>query len=71
VAKSNQWDGYCDVCRVLVRAGEGVIVPDGDAKRGFVILCPEHMPDGSLDAPRLPEASKFSSVHVDDERYER
>jgi hypothetical protein len=71
VAKPNQWDGYCDVCHRLVRAGEGWLDGDPDAKRGYVILCPEHMPDGGLDAPTPPEASKLPSIHLDEERYER
>jgi hypothetical protein len=71
MAKSNEWDGYCDVCRALVHKGEGLMDPDPEAKRGYLILCPEHMPEGRLDPPPPPEASKLSSIHLDDAKYER
>ncbi|MFI4984773.1 MAG: hypothetical protein ACHQAV_02145 [Solirubrobacterales bacterium] len=71
MAKSNDWDGYCDVCRRPVRAGEGIKTPDSDARRGYLILCVEHAPEGSLNRPRPPEAAKLSSIYLDDDKYER
>jgi len=71
MAKSNQWDGYCHVCRVPVREGEGRVITDPDARRGFLILCPEHAPEAALDAPKPPEASKLPSIHVGEEKFER
>jgi hypothetical protein len=65
VAKSNQWDGYCSVCQARVRAGEGLLTHEPDDKRGYVILCPEHMPSGGLKAPKPVEASKLPSIHLD------
>ncbi|MCW3020388.1 MAG: hypothetical protein JWN10_2696 [Solirubrobacterales bacterium] len=71
MTKSNQWDGACHVCGVRVREGEGRVVADPDARRGFLILCPEHAPEAALEAPKPPEASKLPSIHLDEERYER
>jgi hypothetical protein len=65
------WDGLCNVCRTSVRAGEGVVASDAAGWRGWVILCPEHMRPGSLDAPAPAEASMLPSIHVGDEQYER
>jgi hypothetical protein len=71
MAKSNEWDGYCSVCRAFVRKGEGMVDPDPDARRGFVILCLEHSPASKLDPPKPPEASQLSSIHLGDAKYER
>jgi hypothetical protein len=64
VTKRNDWDAYCSVCRKPVRAHEGVVVA-GDREERYRILCPEHAPEGSLDVPKPPEASKLPSIHVD------
>jgi hypothetical protein len=64
MAKRNQWDGFCSVCRKRVRAYEGVVESAGPHQR-YRILCPEHAPEGSLDAPKPPEASSLPSIHVD------
>jgi len=71
MAKSNQWDGRCHVCRVRVRKGEARVIPDPDARRGFLILCPEHASEAALEAPKPPEASRLPSIHVGEEKYER
>jgi hypothetical protein len=70
MAERNRRDGYCGVCRVWVRALEGIIDPDGSAV-GYRILCPEHMADGALDPPKPPDASRLPSIHLDEEHYER
>lgn len=70
MAKRNTWDGYCAVCRVKVRALEGIVEADGAAS-GYRILCPEHMPEGILDPPTPPDAARLPSIHLDEERYER
>jgi hypothetical protein len=54
-----------------VRGGEGVVEADSDDRRGWVILCLEHMPPGRLDPPRPPEISKLPSIYIDDDKYER
>jgi hypothetical protein len=54
-----------------VREGEGRVITDPDARRGFLILCPEHAPEAALDAPKPPEASKLPSIHVGEEKFER
>jgi hypothetical protein len=71
VAKSNQWDGYCNLCSVPVRKDEGVMVPDTDARLGYLILCVEHASPSSLEPPAPPEASKLPSIHQDEQKYER
>jgi hypothetical protein len=71
MAKSNDWDGYCNVCRRPVRAGEGIKTPDPDAPRGYLILCVEHAPEQSLRPPSPPEVSKLPSIHRDEDKYER
>jgi hypothetical protein len=70
VTKRNTRDGYCGVCRVRIRALEGIVEAD-DSVSGYRILCPEHMPDGVLDPPKPPDASRLPSIHLDEERYER
>ena len=70
MAKRNTWDGPCGVCGVQVRAFEGIIDTVGPAG-GYRILCAEHMPAGSLDPPKPPDASRLPSIHVGEERYER
>jgi len=64
--KSNMWDGFCGVCRTPVRAGEGLLLFDRDARRRYTIVCVEHAPAGSMRPPAPPEASKLPSIHVDD-----
>jgi hypothetical protein len=54
-----------------VRTAEGVKIPDAQSEKGYLILCPQHMPEGSLDPVNPPEASKLPSIHADDRRYER
>jgi hypothetical protein len=49
---------------------EGIIEPDGSAG-GYSLLCPEHAPQGVLDPPKPPDASKLPSIHLDEQRYER
>jgi hypothetical protein len=71
MAEPNEWDGYCDVCHRAVRADEGIKTPDPDATRGYLILCVEHMPEGSLEPSRPPEVSRLSSIHLDEGKYER
>ncbi len=71
MAKSNEWDGYCAECRVFVREGEGRVIPDPDAKRGYAIFCLEHAPPASIDPPKPPEAARLSSIHLGDEKHER
>ncbi len=34
-------------------------------------MCPEHAPDAALNVPKPPETSKLSSIHLDEERFER
>jgi hypothetical protein len=70
MAKRNIRDGYCSVCRVRVRALEGIIDPHGPGG-GYSLLCPEHMPDKALDPPKPPDASRLPSIHLNEERYER
>jgi hypothetical protein len=70
MARRNERDGYCSVCRVWVRALEGIIEPDGSAG-GYSLLCPEHAPKGALDPPKPPDAPKLPSIHLDEKRYER
>jgi hypothetical protein len=53
-----------------VRAGEGIVDTLADGA-GYQILCPEHMPPGSLDPEKPPEASRLPSIHLGDERFER
>jgi hypothetical protein len=71
MAKPNEHDGYCEVCRKPVPRGQGVKDPDPDARLGYRILCLEHARDGALDPPPPPEASKLPSIHMDEDRYER
>jgi hypothetical protein len=70
MAERNTWDGFCSVCGAQVRALEG-IVEASDGGRRYRILCAEHVPAGSLDAPKPPEVSRLPSIHMGDERYER
>ena len=70
MAKRNPYEGSCTICRVPVRAFEGVVEPTGRWP-WYRILCPEHMPAGALDPPTRPAASKLPSIHLDDERFER
>ncbi len=70
MAKRNPYDGRCSVCNVDVRALEGVIEA-ADAWPWYRILCPEHMPEGLLDPPKRPGASRLPSIHLEDERFER
>jgi hypothetical protein len=70
MAKRNTWDGHCGVCGVRVRALEGIIDAAGPTG-GYRILCAEHMPAGSLDPPKPPDASRLPSIHLGEERYER
>lgn len=70
MANRNPYDGHCSVCRVQVRALEGVVEPSDDPP-WYRILCPEHMPAGALDPPSRPAASKLPSIHLDDKRFER
>jgi hypothetical protein len=55
---------------VQVRAFEGIIDADGPTG-GYRILCAEHMPAGSLDPPKPPDAARLPSIHLGEERYER
>ncbi len=71
MAKTNQWDGYCKVCRRHVNKGEGLLEADPDSPHGYSILCVEHAPAGVLDPPKPPQTSKMPSIHLRDERYER
>jgi hypothetical protein len=70
MAERNTWDGVCGVCGAQVRALEGIVEASG-GRKGYRILCPEHMPAGGLDAPKPPEASRLPSIHLGEERYER
>ncbi len=70
MAKRNPHDGRCSVCNVEVRALEG-IVEALDRPPWYRILCPEHMPEGLLDSPRPPDASRLPSIHLDEDRFER
>lgn len=47
-----------------------MVEADADARRGWVILCPEHMP-ADPSVPKSPEASRLPSIHDSDERFER
>jgi hypothetical protein len=70
MAARNRYDGWCSVCRVPVRASEGIVEPT-NKWLPYRILCPEHTPVGALDPPRPVEASKLPSIHLGDERFER
>jgi hypothetical protein len=75
VAKRNDYAGRCSVCDEPVEANEGTMVYDPDSpyagRRGYLILCVEHSPDGSFEPPAPPEASRLPSIHRDEEKYER
>jgi hypothetical protein len=71
MAKRNEFDGYCSVCGEAVRADDGFVIPDPDARRGYLILCVEHAPEASTAPPSPPEASKLPSIHRGEEKYER
>jgi hypothetical protein len=45
--------------------------PDPDTRLGYQILCLEHTSEGALDPLPPPEASKLSSIHLDESKYER
>lgn len=70
MAKRNEYDGPCGVCGVNVRANEGIVERIATTSR-YHILCAEHAPQGSLDPPKPPQASKLPSIHLGEERYER
>jgi hypothetical protein len=70
MSKRNPYDGHCSVCKVRVRALEGVVEAT-EAPPWYRILCPEHASPGALDPPKPPEASKLPSIHLGDERFER
>lgn len=50
MAKRNEFDGYCSVCGEAVRADDGFVTPDPDARRGYLILCVQHAPGGQHGA---------------------
>jgi len=70
MARRNDYPGRCDVCGSLVQPLEGIVDATDDSSR-YLILCPEHAPTGTLDPPKRPSASKLSSIHLDEDRYER
>ena len=75
MAKRNDFDGSCSVCGTPVKANEGTMVYDPDSphagRRGYLILCVEHSPEGSFEPPAPPEASKLPSIHRGEDKYER
>jgi hypothetical protein len=71
MAKPNKRDGFCDVCKRSVRAGEGRMMPDTDVRRGYLILCVDHAAEVSFESPRPPEVAKLPSIHQDEQKYER
>jgi len=75
MARRNDFPGRCSVCDGPVNANEGTMVYDPDSAQagrlGYLILCVEHSPIGSFDLPAPPEASKLSSIHRGEDRYER
>ena len=65
----NRFDGWCEECRAVVRAGQGICVRDESARRGYVVLCLEHAPEAwgnQLALPVRPDAARLPSIHVDD-----
>lgn len=75
MAQRNDYPGHCSVCGESVKAGEGSKVYDPDSphagRRGYLILCVEHSPEGSFEPPTPPEASKLPSIHRGEDKYER
>jgi hypothetical protein len=75
MAKRNPYAGRCSICDAAVGVNEGIVDYDPESpqahRRGYLILCVEHSPKGSLEPPAPPEASKLPSIHRGEEKYER
>jgi hypothetical protein len=75
MAKRNPYAGHCSICGAAVGTNEGIVVYDPESpnahRRGYLILCVEHSPEGSFQPPAPPEASKLPSIHRGEDKYER
>jgi hypothetical protein len=75
MAKRNPYAGHCSICGVVVGVDEGTVYYDPESphahRRGYLVLCIEHSPEGSFEPPAPPEASKLPSIHRGEDKYER
>jgi hypothetical protein len=75
MAKRNPYAGHCSICGVAVGVNEGIVYYDPESphahRRGYLILCVEHSPEGIFEPPAPPEASKLPSIHRGEDKYER